>query len=231
MASTRLAAWKGHDEGVAGRGLSDLRRHGRDVHRRRGRGRVREFTLAKSPTTLDRASTAIRPPSTRSAKTPVSLATDILRGASTVIYGTTRATNAVVERKTPRVAFFTTAGFPDILLLREGGKPAGARHPLLARARAAPPHVRGCPSGRRTTAGVAPLDEARVVRDLHVAVARGAEAIGVCLLWSVVAPEHERRIGELIERELPGIPFTLSHAVNPVIREYRRAASTVSTRR
>ena len=38
-------------------------------------------------------------------------------------YGTTRATNAIVEGKTARTAFFTTEGFPDILLVREGGKP------------------------------------------------------------------------------------------------------------
>ena len=48
----------------------------------------------------------------------------------------------------------------------------------------------------------------------------------MCLLWSIVNPAHELRVGELLEREWPGIPFTLSHRLNPIIREYRRASST-----
>jgi N-methylhydantoinase A len=33
------------------------------------------------------------------------------------------------------------------------------------------------------------------------------------------------RVGELLEEQLPGVPYTLSHALNPSLREYRRAAS------
>src|SRR5207247_9123936 len=39
------------------------------------------------------------------------------------IYGTTRSTNAIVTGETARTAFLTTEGFPDTLVLREGGKP------------------------------------------------------------------------------------------------------------
>ncbi len=39
-------------------------------------------------------------------------------------------------------------------------------------------------------------------------------------------PEHELAVGHLIETHLPGVPFTLSHQINPSIREYRRAMST-----
>ena len=49
-------------------------------------------------------------------------ASALLADTETFTYGTTRATNAIVEGKTARTAFFTTEGFPDILLLREGGK-------------------------------------------------------------------------------------------------------------
>jgi N-methylhydantoinase A len=52
------------------------------------------------------------------------------------------------------------------------------------------------------------------------------EAIGVCLLWSIANPVHELRIGELIAELLPGVPFTLSHRLNPILREYRRASAT-----
>ncbi len=33
-------------------------------------------------------------------------------------------------------------------------------------------------------------------------------------------------MGRLIEEELPGVLYTLSHRLNPIIREYRRASST-----
>ena len=39
-----------------------------------------------------------------------------------LIYGTTRATNAVVTKSTAKTAFLTTRGFHDILVLKEGGK-------------------------------------------------------------------------------------------------------------
>ena len=48
----------------------------------------------------------------------------------------------------------------------------------------------------------------------------------MCLIWSIVNPEHELRVGELLAREWPEVPFTLSHQLNPIIREYRRASST-----
>ncbi len=48
----------------------------------------------------------------------------------------------------------------------------------------------------------------------------------MCFLWSIVNPRHELEIGKLLEERLPGIPYTLSHRINPSIREYRRAMST-----
>ena len=52
------------------------------------------------------------------------------------------------------------------------------------------------------------------------------EAVGVCLLWSTVNPAHELAVGELLAEHLPEVPHTLSHALNPSLREYRRASST-----
>ena len=46
----------------------------------------------------------------------------LLADTAVFLYGTTRATNGIVERKIARTAFLTTEGFPDILLLKEGGK-------------------------------------------------------------------------------------------------------------
>src|SRR5262249_26320967 len=47
----------------------------------------------------------------------------LLESTGVFIYGTTRATNAVLEQTTAKTAFLTTEGFRDILVLKEGGKP------------------------------------------------------------------------------------------------------------
>jgi len=51
------------------------------------------------------------------------------------------------------------------------------------------------------------------------------ESVGVCLLWSTVNPVHENCVGKLLKEHLPGVPYTLSHVLNPILREYRRASS------
>jgi N-methylhydantoinase A len=143
-------------------------------------------------------------------------------------YGTTRATNAIVEAKTARTAFFTTEGFPDILLMREGGKLEPFRQVAYP-----PPYVPRYLTfeirERMDAEGGAfvPLDESSVRAAISDALELGVEAIGVCLLWSTVNPEHELRVGELIAEHTPGVPYTLSHQLNPIVREYRRASSTV----
>ena len=46
----------------------------------------------------------------------------LLAATDVLIYGTTRATNAVVTKRTAKTAFITTKGFKDTLTLKEGGK-------------------------------------------------------------------------------------------------------------
>ena len=55
---------------------------------------------------------------------------------------------------------------------------------------------------------------------------RGFEAVAVCLLWAVANPAHEQALATLIEEALPGVPYTLSHRLIPIVREYRRASAT-----
>lgn len=144
------------------------------------------------------------------------------------IHGTTRAINAIVTGQTARTALLVTEGHPDILLFREGGR----IEPFNFTVPYPPPYVpraltfeipeRIGPEGEV----IRPLDEGAVVEVLKGLEAKGVEAIAVSLLWSIVNPDHERRIGALIREHAPGISFTLSHQVNPTLREYRRTIST-----
>ena len=143
------------------------------------------------------------------------------------IHGTTHAINAILTGNTSRTGFLTTAGHPDVLLLREGSRPRAFDHSLEYPDPYVPRALTFEVPGRFDAQGeeLTPLDEDAV----RAAAARlselEVEAVAVCLLWSIVNPEHERKVGELLAELLPDVPVTLSHELNPSWREYRRASS------
>ncbi|MBS1868601.1 MAG: hydantoinase/oxoprolinase family protein [Actinobacteria bacterium] len=153
---------------------------------------------------------------------------ELLGRGHRLVHGTTRAINALVTGSTARTGLLTTEGHPDILVFREGGRSEpfdfsiGYPRPLVPRALTVEVPERITAEGKvfRT------LDEARLVAGIAELRAANVEAVGVCLLWSIVNPAHELRVGELLEQHLPGVPYTLSHQLNPTLREYRRASST-----
>ena len=143
------------------------------------------------------------------------------------IHGTTHAINAIVTKKTAKTALLVTSGHPDILVLREGGRREPFNHtvpypdPYIPRALTFEVPERVLASGEIKR----PLDEAAVEAIADQLRQRGVEAVAVCLLWSVLHPAHERRVGEILAARLPDVPVTLSHQLNPALREYRRAIS------
>lgn len=145
-----------------------------------------------------------------------------------LIHGTTHAINAIVTGSTARTAFLTTQGHPDTLVFREGGRMEPFNFTVPYTEPYVPKSLTFEVPERITAAGAVklPLDEAAVAGILETVKAAKVEAVAVCLLWSVVNPVHELAVGALIERHLPGTPYTLSHQINPSIREYRRASST-----
>lgn len=153
---------------------------------------------------------------------------DLLGRGSMFIYGTTHALNAVLTGNTARTAFLTTAGHPDILTLREGGRADAFDFTVPFPAPYVPRALTWEVGGRVLANGseLVSLDEAGVLTTVAAMKASNVEAVAVCLLWSIVNPAHELRIGELLQLHLPGVPFTLSHQLNPTLREYRRASST-----
>jgi N-methylhydantoinase A len=151
-----------------------------------------------------------------------------LKRCETLVHGTTHAINAIITGRTARTAFLTTAGHPDTLVFREGGRQDAFNFTVPYPAPFVPKALTFEIAERILSDGSVhrPLDEAHVVKILAQIASRGTEAIAVCLLWSIVNPKHELAVGSLIERHLSGIPYTLSHLINPSIREYRRAMST-----
>lgn len=153
---------------------------------------------------------------------------ELLGSADVLIHGTTRGLNAVLTGSTARTAFLTTEGHPDILLFREGGRTEifdlsqPYPKPYVPRALTFEVPERVGPDGRVLRA----LDEEALMQTIARLEELEVEAVGVCLLWSIVNPVHEQRVGELLREHLPDVALTLSHELNPGLREYRRASST-----
>lgn len=152
----------------------------------------------------------------------------LLAGVGSFVHGTTRAINAILTGATARTAFLVTEGHRDLLLLREGGRlepydnSTPFPQPYVPRALTFEIPERIGADGRV----LQPLDEAAVRRMAASLAAARVEAVGVCLLWSIANPGHELAVERILRQMLPGIPLTLSHRLNPTIREYRRASST-----
>ncbi|MDC0074936.1 hydantoinase B/oxoprolinase family protein, partial [Alphaproteobacteria bacterium] len=154
---------------------------------------------------------------------------EIIQNTNVLIYGTTRATNAIITGKVAKTAAIFTKNFKDILIYRSGGK----KSPFKLDDEIIPPYV---PRHLTLEANERTLSEGDIHTELDLndiekkltnLKKTDIESIGVCLIWSISNPLHEIKIGELIKSILPNISYTLSHQLNPVIREYPRASSTV----
>ncbi len=187
-----------------------------------------QMTIGKALTTRDRISVGMKEAIAAAAEELGITLTDLLGQADLLIYGTTRATNAIVTKTVAKTAFVTTEGFPDILLLKEGGKfnphdfTEEYPDPYIPRRHTFEIAERTDAQGKATT----PLNEALARQTLETIRDRGFEAIAVCLIWSIANPEHELKIGAMIQEIMPDVPFTLSHQLIPIVREYRRASAT-----
>ena len=151
----------------------------------------------------------------------------LLARTALFIYGSTRATNAIIENKTARTAMLITTGFADTLVRREGGKTNPWDYSKDYPESYIPRQLTFEIPERISSEGkiLVPLDQSaseRIIDGLHTAQ---IEAVAVCLLWSIANPIHELALGHLLRQRLPDVPFSLSHQVNPVVREYRRASA------
>ena len=147
-----------------------------------------------------------------------------------LMHGTTVATNATLERTGPRIGIICTAGFRDVLELGRLARPPEEIYDL--RANPPPPLIR-----RRDRLEVAerldhhgqivtPLDESSVVEAARVLSRRGIQSVAVCLMHSYLNNAHEKRVRDILAREMPGAMISISCEVLPEFREYERSSTT-----
>ena len=147
-----------------------------------------------------------------------------------VVHGTTLATNALIERKGARTALVTTAGFRDSVEMawehrfEQYDIYMERPDPLVSRDLRFGVPERVAADGAVLLA----LDEAAVRKVASELKAAKIEAVAVCFLHSFTNETHERRTGEILAGELPGVAISLSCEVCPEIREYERTSTTIA---
>ncbi len=143
------------------------------------------------------------------------------------VYSTTRATNAILEGTTSPTALLVTEGFRDLLVRKEGGRlrpydfATPFPKPYVPRRLTFEVPERVAATGEV----VRPLTDDAVDAVVTQIDRSGVEAVAIALLWSIVNPDHEQRLAERLNAALPDVAVSVSHRLNPVIREFRRASS------
>jgi N-methylhydantoinase A len=147
-------------------------------------------------------------------------------GLDLIIHGTTVTTNAVLERKVPKIGLITTSGFRDTLELGRRTRPQpygmfGQFEPLIPR------DLRIEVPERMNAKGevVTPLDEAAVAEAARRLAAKGCESIVIHFLHAYANPDHELRAGEIVAGIWANSYITLGHALLSEFREYERGTT------
>jgi N-methylhydantoinase A len=155
---------------------------------------------------------------------------EVLRRCGAFVNGSTIVTNVLTEMRGAKTGVLITRGFRDTFRLA-----GGARTNDYDDHAQAPPLdlvARDCIieiDERVTSAGevLVAVDETQVRAAAAQLQANGVEAIAVCYLWSFRENGNERRTGEILAEEFPGLFVTLSSEIHPVIREYERFMTAV----
>lgn len=166
----------------------------------------------------------------------------VLSRVDSVRYATTLGTNALIERKGPRIGLLVTAGFKHTVPLSRArgygeGLPENEQMDIPNARR--PPPIVPIPMIREVRERIDylgkvfwRLDEEDVRVRIRELVDQGAQALVVMFTNSVVNAAHELRVREIFLEEYPAhllgaIPMVLSHQVAGRKGEYARGTSAI----
>jgi len=146
------------------------------------------------------------------------------------IYGTTLATNLLIERKGAPTGLVTTRGFRDSIEMRNENRydqydlNIDLPEPLVPRYLRRPVTERIDVRGRVLTE-LAEDEFAEIAGRFRKAE---IESLAIGFLHSYVNPTHEQRAGEILAELLPDIEISLSSEVSSEMREYERLSTAVA---
>jgi N-methylhydantoinase A len=145
------------------------------------------------------------------------------------IFGTTVATNAILERKGARTALVATRGTRDVIEIQRQWRnrlfdlALQRPEPLVPRRWRLEADERIAADGSTIT----PLTDAEAARVAAEVAALGVESVAVALIFSFLAPDHERALRAALGRAAPDVPVSLSSDICPEFREYERTCTTL----
>ena len=161
---------------------------------------------------------------------------NLLHNTQLFLHSTTVAENAVVDGTLANAGLITTRGFEQTLFSTRGGYGRWSgltedekRNPIETEK--LPPivpisHIRGIKERTDTNGQILYTpDEADIEEAVRSLLDAGVEALGVCLLWAIVNPESEKRIGDIVNKLSPDTFLTLSHHIAPIVGEYERTST------
>ncbi len=151
---------------------------------------------------------------------------------TSVMHGTTVATNAVLTRRGAKVGLITTKGYRQVLQVARSFCPGGlggwvsyVKAPLMA------PLELTIEADERIDAEgnvIKPLDVEALRRDARTLAATGeVEALTICLLNSYTNGAHEQEVRDVAQEFFGDIPISISSEVVPEMQEYERTETTV----
>src|SRR2546426_3173290 len=146
-----------------------------------------------------------------------------------VTHATTLASNALLTGNIPKTALVATSGFRDVLEIGRQNRPEVYNLQVERLPPLVPRRYRFEVEERITYDGriLERLDTSQAVRVARRIRRLGIGTVAVCLLHSYANPKHEKRVGEIFEREHPSARLSLSSELLPEFREYERTSTTV----
>ncbi len=146
-----------------------------------------------------------------------------------MLHATTVASNTILEGKGARVALVTTAGFRDVLEIRDLRMPRlydmhWTKPPALVERRL---RLEVIEKMRPDGSVAVPLDAASVTAVIDLLAREQIRSVAICLLHSYANPAHEAALADAIRSALPDVALSVSHEILPEIKEYPRTSTTV----
>ena len=144
-----------------------------------------------------------------------------------IIHGSTVATNALLERKGARTALIATKGFRDVLAIGRQTRPDLYDFFVERPIPLVPEELRLEVNERVDSSGnvIMPLEEGGLENMVNALLDLNVDSVAVCLLFSFLYPEHERRIAQRLREK--GLYVSCSCEILPEFREYERSSTTV----
>ena len=149
---------------------------------------------------------------------------------TTLVHGTTVATNALLERKGARTALVTTSGFRDVYEIGRINRPDAynlffrKHRPLIERALRFEVDERCGAQGEVVT----PLEVATLEPIALQMEREGIEAVAILFLHSYRNPAHELAAKRFFSARLPGVFITASHELSQEYREFERTSTVAA---